>query len=41
MRGQGIKLLSFIAKQCREMKTLMPAVEKSSIQMMVMKVLLY
>ena len=30
MRGQGIKLLSFIAKQCREMKTLMPAVEKSS-----------
>jgi len=30
MRGQGIKLLSFIAKQCREMKTLMPAVEKST-----------
>jgi len=28
MRGQGIKLLSFIAKQCREMNTLMPAVEK-------------
>ena len=29
MRGQGIKLLSFISKQCREMNTLMPAVEKS------------
>ena len=30
MRGQGIKLLSFIAKQCREMNTLMPAVEKDN-----------
>jgi len=29
-RGQGIKLLSFIAKQCREMNTLMPAVEKDN-----------
>ena len=28
MRGQGIKLLSFIAKKCREMNTLMPAMEK-------------
>ena len=30
MRGQGIKLLSFISKQCRDMNTLMPAVEKSN-----------
>ena len=29
-RGQGIKLLSFISKQCREMNTLMPAVEKDN-----------
>ena len=29
MRGQGIKLLSFIAKSCREHKTLMPVIEKS------------
>ena len=29
MRGQGIKLLSFIAKKCREKNTLMPVVEKS------------
>lgn len=29
MRGQGIKLTSFIAKKCREKKTLMPVVEKS------------
>jgi DNA polymerase elongation subunit (family B) len=28
MRGQGIKLLSFIAKTCREKNTLMPVVEK-------------
>jgi len=28
MRGQGIKLLSFIAKKCREKDTLMPVVEK-------------
>ena len=29
MRGQGIKLTSFIAKKCREKNTLMPVVEKS------------
>ena len=29
MRGQGIKLLSFIAKKCREKDTLMPVVEKT------------
>jgi len=28
MRGQGIKLLSFIAKKCRQKDTLMPVVEK-------------
>uniref|UniRef100_A0A6C0C5E7 DNA-directed DNA polymerase n=1 Tax=viral metagenome TaxID=1070528 RepID=A0A6C0C5E7_9ZZZZ len=28
MRGQGIKLLSFIAKKCRQKNTLMPVVEK-------------
>ncbi|MEE9573752.1 MAG: DNA polymerase domain-containing protein [Candidatus Neomarinimicrobiota bacterium] len=28
MRGQGIKLLSFIAKKCRIKKTLMPVIEK-------------
>jgi len=28
MRGQGIKLLSFIAKKCREKKTLMPVVKR-------------
>ena len=28
MRGQGIRLLSFIAKKCREKSTLMPVVEK-------------
>ena len=28
MRGQGIKLLSFIAQKCREKKTLMPVVAK-------------
>ena len=29
MRGQGIKLLSFIAKKCREQNTLMPVIEKA------------
>jgi len=29
MRGQGIKLLSFIAKKCREKNTLMPVIEKA------------
>jgi DNA polymerase elongation subunit (family B) len=29
MRGQGIKLLSFIAKKCREKLTLMPVMEKT------------
>ena len=29
MRGQGIKITSFIAKKCREQKTLMPVIEKS------------
>lgn len=28
MRGQGIKLTSYIAKKCREKKTLMPVIEK-------------
>ena len=28
MRGQGIRLLSFIAKKCGEKNTLMPVVEK-------------
>ena len=28
MRGQGIKLLSFIAKKCREKRTLLPVIEK-------------
>lgn len=28
MRGQGIKLQSFIAKKCREMRTLIPVIEK-------------
>jgi DNA polymerase elongation subunit (family B) len=31
MRGQGIKLTSFIAKKCREKKTLMPVIEKGGI----------
>ena len=30
MRGQGIKLTSFIAKKCREKRTLMPVIEKGS-----------
>ena len=29
MRGQGIKLLSFIAKKCRAKRTLMPVLEKA------------
>tara|TARA_B100001093_G_scaffold505315_1_gene562474 strand:- start:138 stop:3923 length:3786 start_codon:yes stop_codon:yes gene_type:complete len=29
-RGQGIRLLSFIAKKCRENKTLMPLIDKGS-----------
>jgi len=28
MRGQGIKLTSFVSKKCREFKTLMPVLEK-------------
>jgi DNA polymerase elongation subunit (family B) len=31
MRGQGIKLTSYIAKKCREKKTLMPVIEKGSL----------
>jgi DNA polymerase elongation subunit (family B) len=31
MRGQGIKLTSFIAKKCREKKTLMPVIEKGGL----------
>ena len=27
MRGQGIKLLSFIALKCRDVNTLMPVIE--------------
>ena len=30
MRGQGIKLFSFIAKKCREVKTLIPVIEKKN-----------
>jgi DNA polymerase elongation subunit (family B) len=30
MRGQGIKLQSFIAKKCREMRTLIPVIEKGN-----------
>ena len=29
MRGQGIKLTSFVAKKCRQKNTLMPVIEKS------------
>lgn len=29
LRGQGIKLTSYVAKKCREKRTLMPVVEKS------------
>ena len=31
MRGQGIKLTSYIAKKCREKRTLMPVLEKGSL----------
>ena len=31
MRGQGIKLTSFIAKKCREKRTLMPVIEKGNL----------
>ena len=31
MRGQGIKLTSYISKKCREKKTLMPVIEKGDI----------
>lgn len=30
LRGQGIKLTSFIAKKCREKRTLMPVIEKGN-----------
>ena len=30
MRGQGIKLLSYVAKQCREYQTLVPDIEKKN-----------
>jgi DNA polymerase elongation subunit (family B) len=30
MRGQGIKLTSYIAKKCREKKTLMPVIDKGN-----------
>jgi len=30
MRGQGIKLTSYIAKKCREKRTLMPVIEKGN-----------
>ena len=30
MRGQGIKLTSYIAKKCREKETLMPVIDKGS-----------
>uniref|UniRef100_A0A6C0HQW4 DNA-directed DNA polymerase n=1 Tax=viral metagenome TaxID=1070528 RepID=A0A6C0HQW4_9ZZZZ len=30
MRGQGIKLLSYVAKKCREKNTLMPVIEKGN-----------
>ncbi len=31
MRGQGIKLTSYIAKKCREKRTLMPVIEKGDL----------
>jgi DNA polymerase elongation subunit (family B) len=31
MRGQGIKLTSYIAKKCREKRTLMPVIEKGGL----------
>ena len=30
LRGQGIKLTSYIAKKCREKQTLMPVIEKTT-----------
>ena len=32
MRGQGIKLTSYIAKKCREKRTLMPVIEKGGLE---------
>ena len=32
MRGQGIKLTSYIAKKCREKRTLMPVIEKGDLE---------
>ena len=32
MRGQGIKLTSYVAKKCRERKTLMPVIEKGGLE---------
>jgi DNA polymerase elongation subunit (family B) len=32
LRGQGIKLTSYIAKKCREKNTLMPVIEKGNIE---------
>ena len=31
MRGQGIKLTSFVSKKCREKRTLMPVIEKGNL----------
>jgi DNA polymerase elongation subunit (family B) len=31
MRGQGIKLTSYVAKKCREKRTLMPVIEKGAL----------
>ena len=31
MRGQGIKLTSYVAKKCREKRTLLPVIEKGSL----------
>jgi DNA polymerase elongation subunit (family B) len=31
MRGQGIKLTSYVAKKCREKRTLMPVIEKGGV----------
>jgi DNA polymerase elongation subunit (family B) len=32
MRGQGIKLTSYVAKKCREKRTLMPVIEKGDLE---------
>jgi len=32
MRGQGIKLTSYVAKKCREKRTLMPVIEKGGLE---------